>query len=342
MQSICIDKISKKGKLSSAFLMKELPMLEPAEGQVLVKVHCAALNVDDVKIAEGWFYPIPGTAAKPTKEKPYVPGHDFSGEVVKLGPNVKNLKVGDRVFGLAQTGSWSQYCLADASMTGIIPTHWTYEKAVSYVMGAAVVEAISKKLGNLSGKRILVVGASGSVGNIAVQHFVQSKASVWAVCSGRNEDAMLDLGVEKVIDYTVAPFDRQIKSMKEKVDFVVDMIGGTKVEKGAYRVLRKGGKFVTVAGPIDFSEDIAISYMGFLGCAGRVMRRSMTPAVFGPKYYMALMDFKQDFSTPPLGDKINPLIDSVYQFNRQDVAKAIDKVMSHRAVGKVLVKFVSE
>lgn len=317
-------------------------MLEPEDGQVLVKVHCAAINVDDVKIAEGWFYPIPGTAAKPTKDKPHIPGHDFAGEVVKLGPGVKNLKVGDRVFGLSQTGSWSQYCLAAAENTGVIPEHWSYEDAVSYVMGAAVVEAISKKLGKLSGKRVLVVGSSGSVGNIAVQHFIQQKATVWAVCSGRNEGAMLDLGVEKVLDYTVAPFDHQIKSMKEKVDYVVDMIGGTKIEKAAYRILRKGGKFVTVAGPIDFSEDIAISYMGFLGCAGRVLRRSMTPALFGPKYYMALMNVNQDFSTPPLGDKIKPLIDSSYNFDREDIAKAIERVMSHRAVGRVLVKFVSE
>ena len=341
MQAICIDKIAKKGKLSSKFLIKDMPMLEPGEGQVLVKVHCTALNVDDVKIAEGWFYPIPGTAAKPTKDKPYIPGHDYAGEVVKLGPNVKNLKVGDRVFGISQTGSWSQYCLADASNAGIIPDHWSAEQAVSYVMGAAVVQAICKKLGDLSGKKILVVGASGSVGNIAVQHFVQSKATVFAVCSGRNEDAMLDLGVEKVLDYKVAPFDHQLKGMNHKVDYVVDMIGGTKVEKAGYRVLRKGGKFVTVAGPIDFSEDIAISYMGFLGCAGRVLRKSMTPAMFGPKYYMALMDLKQDFSKPPLGVKINPLIDSVHPFTREDVAKAIDRVMSHRAVGKVLVKFVS-
>lgn len=340
MLSVCIDRIAGKGKLSTNFKLKDLPMLKPKEGEVLVKVHYTALNVDDIKIAEGWFYPIPGTAAKPTKENPHVPGHDFAGEVLSVGSNVTNLKPGDRVYGIGNTGGWSQYCVADASRTGIIPEKWSYQQAVSYVMGAAVVDAICKKLKPLKGKRVLIVGSSGSVGNIAVQYCIQEGAQVWAVCSGKNEGVMRDLGVEKVLDYKLGDFDRQIKNLNEKVDYVIDLIGGVKIERRAYRVLRRNGKFVTAAGPVDFSEDIALGTFGFLSCVGRVARKSMKPAMFGPKYHMALMDLKPDFSTPPLGDNIEALIDSEHDFDRQGVKEAIDKVMSHRAVGKVLLKVV--
>lgn len=340
MKAICIHAIAPKGCLKDEFKIEEFPLPEPAEGQIRVTVEYAAVNIDDIRIAEGRF-PVPGQAVYPSEEKPYIPGHDFAGVVDAVGAGVSRLKIGDRVYGHTP-GSWSQFCLAEAETTGVVPSAWSLQQAVSYVMGAAVAKAAIDKLGDFKGKIGLIIGASGSIGNIALQYLVQHGATVWAVCSGRNENAMSVLGAKKVIDYTQAPFDEQILRNESKVDFVIDFVGGKETEHAAYRVLKADGDFVTAVGPVNFSQDIDVSTWGMIKTAGYLAARIITPRFIRPKYSFAIMPPKPDFTVPPLGDGIEALVDSEYALDRAGIAQAIDRVMSHRARGKVILKMGGE
>lgn len=336
MKAICIDSIAPKGGLKDSFTFLDRPLTEPGNGEVRVNVEFAAINIDDIRIAEGRF-PVPGQAVHPTPEDPYTPGHDVAGVVDAVGPDVGRLKVGDRVYGHAKA-SWSEFCIAREEAVGLVPSTWTQQQAVSSVMGAVVARAAIDKLGNFEGKTGLVIGASGSIGNIALQYLVKNMATVWAVCSGRNEAAVKSLGASRVLDYTIAPFEEQLLRDNVRVDFVVDFVGGKETERAAYRVLKRNGQFVTAVGPINFSEDIDVGTWGMIKIGAYLAMRTLTPAFIRPKYSFAVMPVRPDFSTPPLGEDIEALVDSEYGFDERGVAEAIERVMSHRAAGKVLIR----
>ena len=339
MKAVSITALARRGSLKDEFEIRTLPRPEPASGQVRIRVSFAAVNIDDIRMAEGNF-PVPGQSISPSAASPYVPGHDFAGVVDAVGSGVTRFAVGDRVYGQTD-GSWAQYCLADAETVGTVPEAWTLQQAVSYVMGAAVARSAIDKLSDIRGKTGIIVGASGSIGNIALQYLVQRGANVWAVCSGRNEAAVTALGAARVLDYTKAPFDEQILSTRDKVSFVLDFVGGKETERSAYRVLEKGGLFVTAVGPMGFSHDADVTTWKMVQVGAYLAIRIITPSWVRPKFAFAVMPRRPSFATPPLGEDIKPMIDSEHPFDQRGVTSAIERVMSHRARGKVLIAFES-
>ena len=341
MKAICIHTLAPKGGLKDEFKIQDFPLPHPGQGQVRVKVVYTAINIDDIRIAEGRF-PVPGHQIDPGADNPYIPGHDFVGVVDTIGTDITRLKIGDRVYGQGD-GSWSEYCIAEEQTTGIVPDGWSMQQAVSYVMGAAVAKAAIDKLKDFEGKARLIIGASGSIGNVALQYLVQNNATVWAVCSGRNEASVRELGAQKVFDYTKGPFEEQILKGESKVDFVIDFVGGKETEQAAYKVIKRGGQFVTAVGPTNFSKDIDVSTWGMIRVAGYLAWRIfLKPRFIRPKYSFATMPAKPDFKVPPLGENIEAMVDSEHAFDKAGVANAIERVMSHRAAGKVLVKIGNE
>lgn len=252
--------MSGPGTLSNEFSFRNLPVPDPAEYEIRIKVKYAAINIDDIRIAEGNF--VPSTLKdKPTEINPFIPGHDFAGIVDAIGLGVTRLKVGDRVYGqtvLGRNGSWGEYCIAAEKSTGIVPDGWTMQQAVSYVMGSQVGKAAIDTLGDFKGKTIVIIGVSGSIGNITLQYLVQNGAKVWGVCSGKNTDKVKQLGAEKVLDYTKGSFDAQILHDKANVDFVIDFVGGEENRKSAFKVLKKSGRFVTAVGPVNFTSNLVV------------------------------------------------------------------------------------
>lgn len=341
MKAICIQSIATKGGLKDEFKILNVPKPNPGKQQVRVKVLCTAINIDDIRIAEGRF-PVPGHKIKPSIDKPFILGHDFAGIVDAVGEDVKNLKIGDPVYGQADE-SWAEYCLSEANTTGVRPDSWTPQQAVSYIMGASVAKAAIDKLTDFRGKTGLIIGASGGIGNIAVQYLTQNNAKIWGVCSARNENAVRSLGADKVFDYTKAPFEEQILKNESKVDFVIDFVGGKETERAAYKVLKSKGQFVTAVGPVDFSKDTDVGTWDMIKLAGYLSWRIFfIPSFIRPKYSFATMPVKPNFSIPPLGEEIKALIDSEHAFDQAGIVNAIERVMSHRAAGKVLLNIGDE
>ena len=107
-------------------------------------------------------------------------------------------------------------------------------------------------------------------------------------------------------------------------------------------MLKREGQFVTAVVPTNFSQDSDVSALGMIKIAAYLALRIITPRFFRPKYSFAVMPKKPDFTSPPLGEEIEALIDSEHPFDQEGVTKAIERVMSHRATGKVLLKVASE
>lgn len=344
MRSVTIYKRLEPGTLLNEFKIREIPIPEFNDNEIRIKVSHAAINIDDIRIAENNFFGVK-IREKPSEENPFVPGHDFSGIVDSVGKSTNRLKVGDKVYGQTkhgENGSWAEFCIANEKAVGIVPSDWSMEQAVSYAMGSQVCKAVLAKLGEFKGKTVLIVGISGSIGNIMLQYLHQNGAIVWGVCSGKNASKAMDLGAAKIFDYKIGSFDQQLLKDNLQVDFVVDFVGGKKTRKSAFRVLRKSGRFVTAVGPVDFTSDIAVNFKSIISIGAKLAYNLLKSNFSKPKYSFAVMSKNVSFEKPPLGEKITPMVDSIHEFSHIGVVNAIERTLSHRAAGKVLLKIRPE
>ena len=216
----------------------ERPALE--DDRVLVRVHASSLNKADWFQLRGWPRLLrPVTRDGLVRPKSALFGTDFAGVVEAVGKDVTDLAPGDEVFG-GRNGAFAEY----VSATNVVrkPANVTFEEAST--MGIAGLTALQglRDHGNLrAGERVLINGASGGVGTLAVQIAKALGAHVTAVCSTRNVEQARDLGADRVLDYTRQDFTRE----PERYDLVVDVAGGHSW-RAIRRVLEPDGRLVIV------------------------------------------------------------------------------------------------
>jgi NADPH:quinone reductase-like Zn-dependent oxidoreductase len=208
--------------------------------RVLVRVRASSLNKADWHELRGWpRFLRPVTRNGVLRPKTVLFGTDFAGVVEAVGKDVTDLAPGDEVFG-GRSGAFAEYVSAVSVVRK--PPNVTFEEAAT--MGIAGLTALQglRDHGNLrAGERVLINGASGGVGTLAVQIAKALGAHVTAVCSTRNLEQTRELGADRVLDYTRRDFTRE----PERYDLVVDVAGGHSW-RAIRRVLEPDGRLVIV------------------------------------------------------------------------------------------------
>lgn len=213
----------------------------PKDDEVLVKVHAAAVNPVDWKIRDG-------LGEMFGLELPIIPGCEIAGTVEEVGETVENFRRGDAVYGfisLHRNGGYAEYAIAKENEIAPKPDSLDFENAAAIAVGALTSwEAMFDKANLQNGQKILITGASGGVGSMAVQLAKAKGAFVIGTASGKNEEFVRDSGADEFVDYTKQKFEELVKD----VDVVFDTVGGDTLAR-AFQVLKKGGFLVTIVEP---------------------------------------------------------------------------------------------
>ncbi|EEL58076.1 Alcohol dehydrogenase, zinc containing [Bacillus cereus Rock4-2] len=223
---------------------------KPKKNEVLVKIHATSVSTGDCRI-RGFNSPllfwIPMRIIlgfrKPRKP---ILGVELSGEIEDIGTDVTQFKKGDQVFALTELnlGGYAEYtCVHESGLIALKPTNVTYEEAAVIPFGGTSALHFLKKGQIKKGQRVLIYGASGSVGTAAIQLAKYFGATVTAICSSSNFDLVTTLGADNIIDYMKEDFTKQ----GEHYDIIFDAVGKYK-KSLCTDALMPNGKYVSVNG----------------------------------------------------------------------------------------------
>lgn len=236
----------------------EVPTPAPANNELLVRVRAATVAAGDIRLrkADPFAARLYNGIDRPRRVQ--ILGFELAGEVASVGREVRRFKEGDPVFSFTgfHFGSYAQYrCLPEsgtvrAGLVAAKPSRMTFEQAAAVPCGALTALAFLRRGDVRQGKRVLVYGASGSVGTYAVQLARGFGADVTGVCSTANLDLVRSLGASSVVDYTTEDFARR----GEFYDIVFDAVGKTPASHGR-ACLAKNGVFLSVRGEADVLPD---------------------------------------------------------------------------------------
>ncbi|WP_062529919.1 NAD(P)-dependent alcohol dehydrogenase [Demequina rhizosphaerae] len=223
--------------------LREIPTPEPGEGQVRIRVTAAGLNPWDWHLYRGdpWLARFSSGLFSPGER---VVGADAAGTVDAVGAGVEGFVVGDRVFGFVGYGAVADYVIADAGKIAHTPLTATDEEAAAVPIGGITALGGFEDGGGCEGRRVLVIGASGGVGHMAVQVAkVLGASRVVAVCSGPNAAMVEELGADRVIDYT----QEDVLDCGETFDVVYDTVGTTRLTR-LKRIIAADGVYLAAGG----------------------------------------------------------------------------------------------
>ncbi len=221
---------------------EDAPRPQAGKGEVLVQVHAAGINPVDWKIRQGL------AKDRLHYRLPLILGWDVSGVVEVVGRGVRGLKSGDEVYSrpdIMRDGAYAEYITIDQSLVALKPVMIDHVHAAGIPLAAMTAWQALFDAGGLSaGQRILIHGASGGVGTVAVQLAKWKGAYVIGTASARNQEFLRDLGADGTIDYQDVAFETVVRD----VDVVLDTIGGDTQER-SWTVLKKGGILVSIISP---------------------------------------------------------------------------------------------
>jgi NADPH:quinone reductase-like Zn-dependent oxidoreductase len=232
--------ISKYGD-QSVLIYTDIERPKPKSDEILVHNRAVAVNPVDWKIRNG-------LGELFGLKLPVVLGCEIAGTVEEAGGGVRDLQVGAAVYGyvnLQRNGGYAEYTIAKSDEIAPKPESLDFDNAAAVPVGALTSwQAIFDTANLQAGQRILITGASGGVGSMAVQLAKAKGAFVIATASGKNEEFVRNLGADEFVDYTREKFEESVRD----VDAVFDTIGGDTLEQ-CFATLRRGGCLVSIVTP---------------------------------------------------------------------------------------------
>jgi NADPH:quinone reductase-like Zn-dependent oxidoreductase len=331
MKAFILKRYGKKEKLK----LTEIPTPVVKDDDVLVQIHAAGVNLLDSKIRNGEFKMI--LPYKP----PFALGHDVSGIVTKLGSKVRKFKVGDEVYARPaddRIGSFAEFIAMNENDVALKPKNLSMEEAASIpLVGLTAWQALIEKANLRKGQKVFIQAGSGGVGTIAIQLAKNLGATVATTTSAANIDLVKSLGSDIVIDYKRDDFESILKDY----DVVLNSQDKKTLEK-SLRILKPGGKLISISGPPDpdFAKEIGLNrlmklivYFLSLGTRKKAKR-------LGVNFSFLLMKAQGEQLSQITklieSGVIKPVIDKVFPFEQTNEAMAY--VETGRTRGKVVVK----
>jgi NADPH:quinone reductase-like Zn-dependent oxidoreductase len=236
----------------SSMRFGDLPLPAPKPDELLVRVHSAGLNPVDYKFREGKLRPIYHP------KLPVIMGNELAGTVVGCGTQVGRFVIGDRVFvrgHKAELGAFAEFACVPVRLTAKVPPSLDFVAAGGVPLaGLTALQVLRDELRVTPGMRILITGGTGGVGTFAIQIARSMGAYVIATTSPSGMELAKSLGADEVIDYKHQSFDET----RQHVDGVFDLVGGKTLED-SFRMVKPGGKIVSIAGipePLTARKDL--------------------------------------------------------------------------------------
>lgn len=331
MKAYILKNYGKKNDLQLA----EMPEPIIRENDVLVQIHAAGINLLDSKIRNGEFKLI-----LPYK-LPLILGHDVAGVVVKVGAHVKKFQIGDEVFARPadhRIGTFAELIAIHENDAAIKPAKLTMKEAASIpLVGLTAWQALVEKGDLKKGQKVFIQAGSGGVGTFAIQLAKHLGAIVATTTSAANFDMVKGLGADIVIDYRKDDFEKILKDY----DFVLHSQDSKALAK-SLRILKPGGKLISISGPpdLEFAEKIEASWL--VKSIVRILSSGVRKQASRLKVQFSFLFMRAQGSqlseiTSFINTKtIRPVIDRVFPF--ENVNEAMAYVESGRAKGKVVVK----
>jgi NADPH:quinone reductase-like Zn-dependent oxidoreductase len=249
------EKLSMKAWRVHAFgppemmIFETIPRPSPAAGEVLVKVYSAGVGLWDAWIRAG-------KSALP-QPLPLTLGSDLAGEVISLGSDVSHIAVGDQIFGVTNPqflGAYAEYATASAAMLSRKPSSLSHiEAAAVPVIAVTAWQGLFDHAQLKTGQLVVIHGAGGNVGALAVQLARRAHLRVVATASSKDIDYVRALGADKVVDYQTQRFEDEVS----EADAVFDLIGG-ETQARSFKILKRGGKLISTVSEAD--QDRAKQY----------------------------------------------------------------------------------
>ena len=331
MKAFIVDRYGKK----QAVRLGEMPEPKLRENEVLVEVHAAGVNLLDSKIRNGEF-----KLLLPYR-LPLILGHDVAGVVVRVGPRVQKFKLGDEVFARPEDlriGAFAETIAVKEDSLAIKPKELSMEEAASIpLVGLTAWQALIEKANLKKGQKVFIQAGSGGVGTFAIQLAKHVGATVATTTSTANVALVKSLGADVVIDYKKDDFEALLRDY----DVVLNSQDQKTLEK-SLRVLKGGGKLISISGPPDPEFGEEIKSLWFVKLIMRLLsfgiRRKARHHNVSFSFLFMKASGKQLREITRLIDSgvIRPVVDRVFPFESTNEAMAY--VESGRAKGKVVIK----
>ncbi|WP_417886671.1 NADP-dependent oxidoreductase [Zunongwangia sp.] len=319
--------ITKYGDIKDSLKIAEVDTPKISGSEILIAVKAAAANPIDYKIVQGHLKDLLQL------DLPTGIGYDVSGEVVKIGNEVQDFKVGDEVFSRVPQeymGTVAEFVAVDSKVVAHKPENVTFEKAASLPLtGLTAIQAL-EKVGLKEGDRVLIHAGSGGVGSFAIQYAKAKGAIVYTTTSSTNLDWVKALGSDRVIDYK----NEDYKEVANNLDVVFDTLGNDYTHE-AFDIIKEGGSVTTIVGPLDAESAKQ------MGIENYELPEKLTKLIqeksANYKYTWMQPNGEQlkEIKAMVEDRTIRPTIDLVYSF--QNAVKAYEYLATGRAQGKIII-----